>query len=299
MHFPFEDQEATLRAAAARVQRQRALVEMLAQRGLPTAMGAAVLATMEDVLTTMQRAEAVRPAVMLRNFSQNRLIARLAPDDLESVTASATLVEFAPGEVLLSPSRPMEVAYFIESGVVAAVGGAGSRPVEVATIGREGMVGAELVLGGRAALDYVAVFGGQALQVDAAALRPAIASPALADTLSRFTEVLRIQSASAAIAGAAFTIDQRLARALLMYQDRADGDELAVTHTTLANLMAVRRAGVTDALHRLEGDRLVLAHRSSLVIRNRAGLEKRAAESYGMAEATYRSLFPAASHPPN
>lgn len=293
MHFPFEDQEATLRAAGARVERQRALVEMLAQRGLPTTMGVALLATMEDVLTTLQRADALRPSAILRNFSQNGLIGRLAPDDLDSVTESATLIEFGAGRVLHSPNRPMDVVYFIESGIVAAVGGAAARPVEVATIGREGMVGAEVVFGTRSTpLEYVAVFGGQALRIDAAALQPATASPALADTISRFTEVLRIQSASAAIAGAAFNIDQRLARALLMYQDRADSDELAVTHTTLANLMAVRRAGITDALHRLEGERLVLAHRSSIVIRNRAGLEERAAESYGMAEATYRSLFP-------
>lgn len=99
------------------------------------------------------------------------------------------------------------------------------------------------------------------------------------------------QTSHTALSNAKHTIEERLARWLLMGHDRIDGDEIGLTHEFLALMLAVRRPSVTTALHILEGMRLVRNTRGCVVIRDRAGLEALAADAYGIPEAEYERII--------
>jgi CRP-like cAMP-binding protein len=99
-----------------------------------------------------------------------------------------------------------------------------------------------------------------------------------------------VQIAATALADGRYNVNERLARWLLMCHDRL-GDELALTHDFLALMLGVRRPSVTDALHVLEGERLIKADRARIQVRDRLGLEQFAGEAYGVPEAEYRRLF--------
>jgi CRP-like cAMP-binding protein len=116
-------------------------------------------------------------------------------------------------------------------------------------------------------------------------------SRTLRATLLRFVHALAIQMANTALANSKVKVDARLARWLLMAHDRVDGDQVELTHEFLAVMLGVRRAGVTQAIQRLEERKLIRAARGRLTIRNRRGLEKAANGSYGVPEAEYTRLM--------
>ena len=101
-----------------------------------------------------------------------------------------------------------------------------------------------------------------------------------------------VQVAATAAANSERVIGQRLARWLLMCHDRIEGDDLPLTHEFLSIMLAVRRAGVTEAIHLLEGADLITARRAFITIVDRERLEETAGESYGEPEAEYEKLIP-------
>ena len=107
----------------------------------------------------------------------------------------------------------------------------------------------------------------------------------------RFAQAFMIQTAHTAIANGQGTVEQRLARWLLMADDRISGNELPLTHEFLAMMLAVRRAGVTTALRALERRKLVLVKRKAITILNRNGLKRLAKGLYGVPEAEYQRLM--------
>ncbi len=109
--------------------------------------------------------------------------------------------------------------------------------------------------------------------------------------LLRYAHVFMVQTASTAAANAKGTIEERLARWLLMAQDRMDDDHLPLTHEFLAIMLGARRPGVTDALHELAKDGLIRKDRGIVVVVNRGGLTKRAGKLYGEPEAEYKRQF--------
>ena len=155
------------------------------------------------------------------------------------------------------------------------------------------MTGVSIVLSDDRAQNsaYVQIAGaGHILSADA--LRAAMTtSPALKDHLLKFALTFMTQITQTALANGRDRIDVRLARWLLMANDRVDGDDLPLTHEFMAIMLGVRRPGVTDALHRLEGDHLVRSRRGVVSVRDRAGLERLAGLSYGVPEAEYRRLL--------
>ena len=100
-----------------------------------------------------------------------------------------------------------------------------------------------------------------------------------------------MQTTHTAICNANSRLDQRLARWLLMAHDRIGTDVMPLTHEFLALMLAVRRAGVTEALSTLKKERLITYARGSITVRDRKGMERRAGEAYGVPEAEYRRLF--------
>jgi CRP-like cAMP-binding protein len=114
--------------------------------------------------------------------------------------------------------------------------------------------------------------------------------PSLKGLLLRYVHLFMIQVAATALADGRYDVNQRLARWLLMCHDRL-GDELLLTHDFLALMLGVRRPSVTDALHVLEGHRLIKAERSRITVRDRRGLEGVAGDAYGAPEIEYWRLI--------
>ncbi|GGE07113.1 cyclic nucleotide-binding protein [Polymorphobacter glacialis] len=190
--------------------------------------------------------------------------------------------------------RKIDHVFFPEDGLVSIVavrldGASG----EVGLFGREGMSETATVL----ATDYspheayVQIAGTSAIKLPVALLNDVMASsPTLHHYLLHYVQAMMVQLSST-IAASNLSIEQRLARWLLMCHDRVDGDDLRVTHEFLGMMLGVRRAGVTVALGKLAGRGLVTNHRSDIRMLDRSGMEALAAGGYGLAEAEYERLI--------
>ncbi len=221
--------------------------------------------------------------------SANRLLDVLSRAD-RGILAGLEPVALALRQVLEPAQGRIADVYFVTSGLVSVVATTGPRDsIEVGMIGHEGMTGLAVVLGDdRSANETVVQSVGTALRLSSAALRRAmVASPTLSRLLCRYGHVFLAQASHTALANGRGRLRERLARWLLMWQDRLDMGEFDVTHEFLAVLLGVRRPGVTEALHDLEGRRLIRSTRSHVRILDRAGLEAMAGGFYGVPEAEY------------
>jgi CRP-like cAMP-binding protein len=164
---------------------------------------------------------------------------------------------------------------------------------EVGIIGFEGMTGSALVMGDdQATHDCFIQMTGEALVIDASPFKAALdASNTLRPFLMRYVHAFHIQTTYTALINARCKIEDRLARWLLMCDDRVVGNRLVITHQYLSVMLGVRRPGVTVALQVIEGRGLIKAGRGEVVIRDRKGLIDLANGSYGGPEAEYRRLL--------
>jgi CRP-like cAMP-binding protein len=222
---------------------------------------------------------------------RNRLLCGLSPADFALLQPHLTRRCASLRETLIEPGRPIEHVYFPESGLASFVSPS-EVETEVGVVGREGFLGVSVILGlDRTPLKAQSQVPGEGLSVPTAALVEASeASRSLRGLLCRYTHVFMIQAASTSYANAHFTVEQRLARWLLMTHDRLDSDELELTHEFLAMMLCVRRPGVTVATHVLEGQGLIRAKRGRITITNKEKLATLAGDSYGLAEAEYERV---------
>jgi CRP-like cAMP-binding protein len=190
-------------------------------------------------------------------------------------------------------NKTIEYAYFIESGFASVVANGTGRSIEVGLIGREGMSGLAVVMGSdRTPHDTFMQVGGDGQRISSAKLRSAMAqSPALHRFFLRYAHAFMVQTAQTALANGRSKIEERLARWLLMAQDRLDGEVVPLTHEFLSVMLGVRRPGVTVALDLLEKDGLIRAKRGAVAILNRTGLRKVSNGAYGAAEAEFQRLL--------
>ena len=160
-------------------------------------------------------------------------------------------------------------------------------------VGREGMTGLPVVHGAdRSPCDVFMQVEGEGQRLSADALRIALEqSTTLLRSLLRFAHVFGVQAAYTALANAEGKIEERLARWLLMAQDRIEADELVMTHEFLALMLGVRRAGVTTALQQLQSKGIVETMRGAIIVKDRDGLQECANGLYGIPEAEYERLF--------
>lgn len=203
-------------------------------------------------------------------------------------------VELPQGMAIECGDAPIDHVYFPVSGILSVVArGPGGHAVEAGLIGCDGMSGYTLLLGGdRSVNDAMMQIGGHGWRLPAEVLRVALtADAALRDRLLRYVQTVLVQLSHSALAYGKAVIDVRLARWLLMCQDRLSSDRLDLTHEFLAMMLGVRRSGVTVALHRLEGEGLLRSSRGCVTIRDRAGLEALAVDFYGVPEAHYKRLL--------
>jgi len=188
--------------------------------------------------------------------SQNVLLRRLPPEDHDRLKPHFhdTLLELRTP--LEQAGRPIEFVYFPKSGLASVV--AKRRPsfdAEVDMIGFEGMTGLALVMGDDLAThDCFVQMASEALMIEASLFKAALEeSKTLRTYLLRYVRAFLIQATYTALINARFTIEQRLARWLLMCDDRVVGNRLVITHEYLSVMLGVRRPGVTVALQILEG----------------------------------------------
>jgi CRP-like cAMP-binding protein len=182
-------------------------------------------------------------------------------------------VFFKPGAVLLSAGEPIDDIYFIESGLASAATRYGQREVDVGMIGSEGMVGYERLLGAdRAFYTTIMRLAGSAIRIPASnAIRLNKADALFDERKLSFVSGFCKQLAENCAANALLSVECRLARWLLSASERV-GSELTVTHDGIAAALGARRAGVTVAMHILEGTRAIRSTRARVSVLDRERL---------------------------
>ena len=227
---------------------------------------------------------------------ENHLIERLPRADRSRLLASCEHVPMVLAEVLCDPGKPMRHVYFPIDGFISMVAVVKDSPgVEVGMVGREGMLGAHLALGVATAPLHSLVQGvGTARRIGAAAFRKQLAqSPALQRGVNQYLYVLLSQLATSAACLRFHMIGPRLARWLLMTEDRAHSKSFHVTQEFLAYMLGVRRVGITDAAGIFQRAGLIEYHRGELTVLDRSGLEAAACSCFATDRDGYATLFKA------
>ncbi len=229
-----------------------------------------------------------------RPVVRNRLLSLMSDADFASLSPMLDPVDLPRGILLTEPDQPIEYVYFVETGIgsIIAISPEGQQ-AEAGMFGREGLAPTSVAMGSsQSPCRILMQMGGHGYRVAAATFTEALdRSPAMRALVLRYTEALAIQSIFTSLSNAIHTVDERLARWLLMCHDRAESDEMALTHGFLSIMLAVRRTSVTTALHVLEGNRFIRSERGRVTIRDRRALEDFAGEAYGKPEAEYRRLI--------
>lgn len=224
----------------------------------------------------------------------NQLLARLPRREAQAVFAQCEWVELDAGAVLYEAHGRIRHVYFPASGfAVLAIATAASASLEVGLIGNEGMLGAPLILGvGLSPFRAQVHNGGPAWRMKAEIFSRKLSEwPVLRRVLHRYLQVRMTQLAQLAACTRFHLVEQRLARLLLMTQDRMHANDFHVTHEALAFLLGVRRVGVTKAALALQTRRLIRYRRGDISILDRPKMEAASCSCYAADRATYERAF--------
>ena len=231
---------------------------------------------------------------ILQSTLRNRLLTELSADDFMTISSSLVPIDLPVGTVLIEPDERVVSCWFLETGICSVVASTPEgRQAEAGLIGRDGVVDTAAIHGtDRTPLLCFIQIAGRGHRMPSELLRQLTATrPAAQRLFLAYAQSFFVQVAHTALANAAHTIAQRLARWLLMSHDRSDGDAIHLTHERLSLMLGVRRAGVTVAIQALERRGLVAARRGVVTIVARARLETFATDSYGVPEAEYERLI--------
>jgi len=204
-------------------------------------------------------------------------------------------VEMPLGQVLYEAGATLTHVYFPTTSIVSLLyvmeNGASA---EIAVVGNEGLVGVSLFMGGESTPSRAVVqSGGHGLRLKAQLMKDEFdrAGPVL-HLLLRYTQALITQMAQTAVCNRHHTLDQQLCRWLLLSLDRVRANELAMTQELIANMLGVRREGVTEAALKLQQAGLISYARGRITVLDRAGLEQRTCECYAVVKKEYDRLLP-------
>src|SRR6202453_5486319 len=207
---------------------------------------------------------------------------------LESVDMPLRSVMYEPGSALSHVYFPttsiVSLLYVMEDGASA----------EIAVVGNEGVVGISLFMGGESTPSRAVVqSAGNGLRLRAPVMKEEFnrAGPVL-HLMLRYTQALITQMAQHAVCNRHHTLDQQLCRCLLLSLDRLPGDELLMTQELIANMLGVRREGVTESAMKLQNAGLIRYARGRISVLDRTGLEKRTCECYAVVKKEYERLLP-------
>ncbi|MBB3302438.1 CRP-like cAMP-binding protein [Rhizobium sp. BK077] len=225
---------------------------------------------------------------------RNLLLKSLPVEAFEMLAADAEKVHLPTRHVLVESDQPNDHVCFIEDGLASMVAtSVEDEAVEVGHIGYEGMVGSHVVLRTDTTPNRTFLqVEGSGFLVPVGTLKRATAEfPTANDLFLNYVHCCDIQLAQSALANARYNMHERLARWLLMCHDRLIGNDLPLTHEFLALMLGVRRSGVTNELHIIEGMRAIRATRGNVRIIDREKLEEIAAGCYGVPEREYERLI--------
>jgi CRP-like cAMP-binding protein len=225
---------------------------------------------------------------------ENQLLAEMPAEAFNAIASHLQRFDLPLKFMLAEANAPVSYIYFPLHGIASiTLKATNERRLEVGLFGREGMSSCSVLLGvDQAPSDTFIQVEGSALRIAARDFDDALRScPPLSAFLLRFVQVAAVQTAYTAMSNGAFKIEERTARWLLMCHDRIAGDALPITHEFLGIMLGVRRSGVTDAIHVLEGRGFLRPRRGLIEIVDRAGLELIAGDSYGGPEAEYERLI--------
>jgi CRP-like cAMP-binding protein len=225
--------------------------------------------------------------------ADNRLLAALPKSDRRRILAGCDTVQLGIADVLYAPWQPLTSVYFPTSSFMSLVmPTADSAAFEVGLVGNEGMLGLALVLDGDQSPERAVVLGaGSALRMDVGFLRREFGrSEALRRRLGRYVHVRMSQLAQATVCAHFHLLEARLARRLLMTQDRARGNTFNATQEGLASKLGVRRVGVTKAASSLQQRGLIHYSRGDMTVLDRRGLMSAACRCYKSDRDSYDRL---------
>jgi CRP-like cAMP-binding protein len=233
--------------------------------------------------------------VSTEDSQQNRLLAALPPVESARWLSQLELVEMPLGKVLYESGGTMPHVYFPTTSIVSLLyvmeDGASA---EIAVVGHEGIVGVSLFMGGASTPSRAVVqSAGQGIRLSARLLMEEFnrSGPVL-HLLLRYTQALITQMAQTAVCNRHHSLDQQLCRWLLLSLDRLSANALVMTQELIANMLGVRREGVTQAAGHLQEAGLIEYRRGHITVLNREKLERRVCECYAVVKKEYDRLLP-------
>jgi CRP-like cAMP-binding protein len=235
-------------------------------------------------------------AMALADPTQNRLIRVLPAETYQRWLQSLENVELPLGSVLYESGDVLSHVYFPTTAIVSLLyvmeNGASA---EIAVVGNEGLVGISLFMGGGSTPSRAVVqSAGGGFRMRASSLKEEFdRSGTVLHLLLRYTQALITQMAQTAVCNRHHSLDQQLCRWLLLSLDRLEGDELVMTQELIANMLGVRREGVTEGALKLQKARLIRYSRGRITVLDRPGLEQRSCECYKVVKKEYDRLLPA------
>ncbi|MCM2356219.1 MAG: Crp/Fnr family transcriptional regulator [Arenimonas sp.] len=232
---------------------------------------------------------------------RNRLLAALPPQLLAQWAPHLAPVLLPIGQSVYEPGATLQHVLFPTTALVSLLHVLGDgHTAEIAVVGNDGVVGVSLFMGGGSTSTRGVVQGaGWALRLPVPLLQQAFAAGgAVPRLLLLYTQALIAQMSQTAACNRHHGIDQQLCRWLLLSLDRIDGCELAMTQELIANMLGVRREGVTAAASRLQRQGLIRYARGHIAVLDRRGLEQRACECYAVVRDEYERLLPRRGGPP-
>jgi CRP-like cAMP-binding protein len=229
------------------------------------------------------------------NPVSNQLIAALPGDDLSRWLPQLELVEMPLGKALYESGAALSHVYFPTTAIVSLLYVTESgASAEIAVVGNEGVLGIALFMGGDTTPNRAVVqSAGHGYRLRAQAIKVEFSrSVPVMHLLLRYTQALISQMAQTAVCNRHHSLDQQLCRWLLMSLDREQGSELKMTQELIANMLGVRREGVTEAALKLQRAGLIRYWRGHVTVADRPALERRSCECYAVVKKEYDRLLP-------
>ena len=230
-----------------------------------------------------------------RSPRQNQLLAALPAADYESLLPDLEFVTLPLGLAVFESGSKLRHLYFPASGIVSLLYAMeNGASTEIAVIGNEGVVGIALFMGGESTPSRAVVqSAGHAYRLKAAVLKAEFdRGGPLQHLLLRYTQALIAQMTQTAVCNRHHAVDQQLCRWLLLSLDRIPSNELAMTQELIANMLGVRREGVTEAAGKLQAAGLIRYRRGHITVLDRPKLEARVCECYAVVKKEMDRLFP-------
>ncbi len=230
------------------------------------------------------------------NLSQNRLLAALPPESFDRLFPELRQVDMPLGKVIYEAGAALDHVYFPVPGCIISLlyVMADGSSAEIAVVGDEGMVGVALFMSdGTTPSRAIVQSAGQAYRLRGKTLLGEFERHSgLQILLLRYTQALMTQMAQTAVCNRHHSVDQQLCRWLLLSLDRLSTRELTMTQELIANMLGVRREGVTEAAGKLQSQGLIRYSRGRITVLDRPGLEARVCECYAVVNEEYNRLLP-------